>query len=379
MDESTCYLVILRKNAPEVVMSSPGEELERRMSNEREETEIENQSPSSQPLASPSKIPASLSAKTKDELAELLVSTLRQLKARDQRLKELNELSKTRDAEREERLEREKQEEQARQQGEETRQKQEERYMAELAALKEKHGALQKQHEDLVRQRAEEAQQQRASSEEELSTLRKSQAKLKKAVVELKKRNESLDVRHKEAEVARCTMADELSKAEAQIAAFSEYKQKAHALLKAKDEEIRNGTEAIREAFEAELGMEKAARREAEVARDAAVEELGTVQSQVAAQIRDLELQHEDQLVRSDVSIVLGGLHPSRDHQGWVIWSLLLVGFLLVRLRLCVALSVLRHSSKKNSSCRLPTQRIRRRDCSSCKSGLTQLNSGTSR
>lgn len=250
-------------------------------------TEIVQEKPSSSSTqASPSKVPASLASKTKDELAELLVSTLRQLKARDQKLKELNEVRATTDAGRQE------------------------RHDAELAALKDRILVVEKEYAELVRRREEETKQreeetkqreeetkQREASAEELSGLRKSQAKLKKAVVELRKRNESLDKRHGEIDAARCAAVDELRKAEAQIAAFAEYKQKAHALLKAKDEEIKNGSMEIREGLEAELNAEKAARKKAELARDAAAEELGKVQSQAAAQIHEVEMQHKDRLV----------------------------------------------------------------------------------
>ena len=250
-------------------------------------TEIVQEKPSSSSTqASPSKVPASLASKTKDELAELLVSTLRQLKARDQKLKELNEVRATTDAGRQE------------------------RHDAELAALKDRILVVEKEYAELVRRREEETKQreeetkqreeetkQREASAEELSGLRKSQTKLKKAVVELRKRNESLDKRHGEIDAARCAAVDELRKAEAQIAAFAEYKQKAHALLKAKDEEIKNGSMEIREGLEAELNAEKAARKKAELARDAAAEELGKVQSQAAAQIHEVEMQHKDRLV----------------------------------------------------------------------------------
>ena len=250
-------------------------------------TEIVQEKPSSSSTqASPSKVPASLASKTKDELAELLVSTLRQLKARDQKLKELNEVRATTDAGRQA------------------------RHDAELAALKDRILVVEKEYAELVRRREEETKQreeetkqreeetkQREASAEELSGLRKSQAKLKKAVVELRKRNESLDKRHGEIDAARCAAVDELRKAEAQIAAFAEYKQKAHALLKAKDEEIKNGSMEIREGLEAELNAEKAARKKAELARDAAAEELGKVQSQAAAQIHEVEMQHKDRLV----------------------------------------------------------------------------------
>ena len=236
-------------------------------------TEIVQEKPSSSSTqASPSKVPASLASKTKDELAELLVSTLRQLKARDQKLKELNEVRATTDAGRQA------------------------RHDAELAALKDRILVVEKEYAELVRRREEETKQREASAEE-LSGLRKSQAKLKKAVVELRKRNESLDKRHGEIDAARCAAVDELRKAEAQIAAFAEYKQKAHALLKAKDEEIKNGSMEIREGLEAELNAEKAARKKAELARDAAAEELGKVQSQAAAQIHEVEMQHKDRLV----------------------------------------------------------------------------------
>lgn len=306
--------------------------------------EIGQEKPSSSsPQASPTKVPASLASKTKDELAELLVSTLRQLKARDQKLKELNELRATTDTERQE------------------------RHDAELAALKEKLVVVEKEYAELVHRREEETKQ-REASVEELSVLRKSQAKLKKAVVELRKRNESLDKRHGEIDAARCGAVDELRKAEAQIAAFAEYKQKAHALLKAKDEEIKNGSVEIRKGLESELNAEKAARRKAELARDVAVEELGKVQSQVAAQIHEVELQHKDRLVCSVIPSLtpLPRLGASAPCAG----------------PLTVARSsrpyVPRSSSRRNSNCKRPMQRIRRSDCNSSKFATTRLNSGTS-
>ncbi len=244
------------------------------MSAEETRTEIEGEKQSSSSAqASPSKIPASLASKTKDELAELLVSTLRQLKTRDQRLREVNELASR------------------------ARQELQERHDAELIALNDKLIAAEKERAEVVRRSDEESKQRDALSEE-LSGLRKSQGKLKKAVVELRRRNESLDERCRECDAARCAAVDDFRKAEAQIAAFAAYKQKAHALLKAKDEEINNGSVEIRRSLEAELAAEKVARKDAELARDAAVEELGKVQSQVAAQIHEIELQHKDRLVR---------------------------------------------------------------------------------
>jgi chromosome segregation ATPase len=310
---------------------------------ETRRTEIEEKPSSSSAQASPSKVPASLASKTKDELAELLVSTLRQLKARDQRLKELNELRATMDTGQHEQLD------------------------AELAALKEKLGDMEKERAELVQQREQESKQQEASTEE-LSGLRKSQAKLKKAVVELRKRNESLGERHRQIDAARSAAVDELRKAEVHVAAFAEYKQKAHALLKAKDEEIKSGSEEIRESLEAELNAEKAARKKAELVRDEAVEELGKVQSQVAAQIHELELRHNDRLVRSMISALspLLQLDVSAPRAG----------------PLTVACSsypcVLRPSSRRNSICNLHMRRIRPSDYNSSKFATIRLNSGTS-
>lgn len=261
--------------------------------------------------ASPSKMPASLASKSREELADLLVGTLRQLKSRDQKIHELQQELSASVAATESAAEVDAEAE-ARIRAQET----------ELTALREKHEALEKELAGLRTDAADRDAQlsKRQTSDDEITTLRKSQAKLKKAVIELKKRNESLDARQKEAESARSAAVDELRKAEAQLAArladversakaLTEYKQKAHALLKSKDEEIKSGSTAIRETLENELAKEKAARKAAESERDMAVEDLGKARSQVAGQLHDAELQYKERISQLQKELELQASH----------------------------------------------------------------------
>ena len=242
--------------------------------------------------SSPSKVPASLASKSREEVETLLVSTLKKLRQQQSAVTETQTLLAARDAE--------------------------------AAALREKHDALEEEVARLRTAQVEAADRIAARSEQQTSESDEKLKKLKKAVVELKKRNEALGAQQKAAEAARAAAVDGLRMAETQLAAqqaaqraeveratkaLAEYKQKAHALLKAKDDEIKLGSRAIRETLEGELASEKAARRAAEEARKAAVEELGKTKSQIAGQLHEAELQQREQIKQLQKELELQASH----------------------------------------------------------------------
>ena len=255
--------------------------------------EVPLSSPSpSKVSSSPSKVPASLASKSREEVETLLVSTLKKLRQQQSAVTETQTLLAARDAE--------------------------------AAALREKRDALEEEVARLRTVQVEAADRIAARSEQQTSESDEKLKKLKKAVVELKKRNEALGAEQKAAEAARAAAVDGLRMAETQLAAqqaaqraeveratkaLAEYKQKAHALLKAKDEEIKLGSRAIRETLEGELASEKAARRAAEEARKAAVEELGKTKSQIAGQLHEAELQQREQIKQLQKELELQASH----------------------------------------------------------------------
>ena len=156
------------------------------------------------------------------------------------------------------------------------------------------------------------------SGSEDVAKIRKEveieRGRFKKALGELKRRNEVLtkskeDVERQcgelkvaidmlkadvSAESRRAREAQSL--AEQSSAAFKEYKQRAHSLLKSKDDELKEGRFAAKEEFEREIDAARKEQGKLTLELQQASEELEKLKSQMAEQVYTVEQKYEDRI-----------------------------------------------------------------------------------
>ena len=156
------------------------------------------------------------------------------------------------------------------------------------------------------------------SGGEDVAKIRKEveieRGRFKKALGELKRRNEALTKSKEEIEsqcgelkvtidMLRADLSAESrrareaqSLAEQSSAAFKEYKQRAHSMLKAKDEELKEGRFAAKEEFEREIEAAQEEQGKLTLELQQVSEELEKVKSQMAEQVYTIEQKYEDRI-----------------------------------------------------------------------------------
>lgn len=138
--------------------------------------------------------------------------------------------------------------------------------------------------------------------------------RFKKALVELKRRNEALTKEKEEIHKAKTDLEIQIEAlraeavaesrkaqeaktlAEQTSSAFKEYKQRAHMLLKSKEDELKEGRSAVKEEFDKELADACAEKEKASKQVQELTEELETLKAEVAAKVHTAEKRYKDEL-----------------------------------------------------------------------------------
>lgn len=139
--------------------------------------------------------------------------------------------------------------------------------------------------------------------------------RFKKALGELKRRNEALVKAKEETDKVNADMEVQIEALKAEVmaesrkaheaqslaeqssTAFKEYKQRAHMLLKSKEEELKEGRFAVKEEFEKELAEAHAEKETMTVRVQELTEELEVLKAEIAEKVYTVEKKYKDQIV----------------------------------------------------------------------------------
>lgn len=139
-------------------------------------------------------------------------------------------------------------------------------------------------------------------------------SRFKKALGELKRRNEGLVKAKDDTDKVNATMEVQIEALRAELVAesrkaqeaqslaeqssnaFKEYKQRAHTLLKAKEDELKAGRFAVKEEFEKELQNALSDRDAVTKQLQEVTEELEVLKSEIAGKVHSVEKKYKDQL-----------------------------------------------------------------------------------
>ncbi len=170
----------------------------------------------------------------------------------------------------------------------------------------------------LKKQKKEEQQQQQQEEGPMYQQLKKEveveRSRFKKALGELKRRNEGLLKSKEETDKVNADMEVQIEALRAEVMAesrkaqeaqtladqsslaFKEYKQRAHVLLKSKEEELKEGRFAVKEEFEKELAEAHAEKETLTIRVQELSEELEVLKSEVAEKVYAVEKKYKDQI-----------------------------------------------------------------------------------